>query len=160
MSGSNVEPAIGSALRGRRRAVGKSRLTWHAMTIALAALVMPGLMGCGGDFHLSTSNLDIGPNPAVPGEMVVASFLMSLIPTENHTIVVIIDDEEHLRLESNEPPPIPVVIQLGDAADLIATYGLGDHDVYIQVHARDEAARTQSVVLQLSVAEVEPQEER
>jgi hypothetical protein len=124
--------------------------------VTIAALAMPGLMGCGGDFHLSASTLDIGPNPAMSGDMVVASFLMSLLPTQNHTIVVIIDDEEHLRVESNEPPAIPVVIQLGDAADLIATYGLGDHEVYIQVHARDEAARTQSVVLQLTEPEAEP----
>jgi hypothetical protein len=92
----------------------------------------------------------------VSGEIVVASFFMNLIPTQNHTIVVIIDDAEHLRLESNDPPPIPVVIQLGNAADLIATYGLGDHEVYVQVHARDEAARTQSVVLQLTEPEAEP----
>jgi hypothetical protein len=154
MSGSKVEPAIGLAPRERPRALRRTLLTWRAATIA--ALAMPGLMGCGGDFHLSASTLDIGPNPAVSGEMVVASFFMSLLPTQNHTIVVIIDDEEHLRFESNEPPPIPVVIQLGDAADLIATYGLGDHEVYVQVHARDEAARTQSVVLQLTEAEAEP----
>ena len=153
MSDSKAEPAIGTAPHQRHR---RTLLTWRTVTIALTALVMPGLMGCGGDFHLSTSNLDIGPNPAVPGDMVVASFLVSLLPTQNHTIVVIIDDEEHMRVESNDPPPIPVVIQLGDAADLIATYGLGDHEVYIQVHARDEAARTQSVVLQLTEPEAEP----
>ena len=154
MSDSNVEPAIGTAQRERRRPLRRTLLTWRAVTIA--ALTMPALPGCGGDFHLSASTLDIGPNPAVAGETVVASFFMNLLPTQNHTIVVIIDDEEHLRLESNEPPPIPVVLQLGDAADLIATYGLGDHEVYIQVHARDEAARTQTVVLQLTEPEAEP----
>jgi hypothetical protein len=154
MIGSKVEPAIGLAPREWPRALRRTLLTWRTVTIA--TLAMPGLMGCGGDFHLSASTLDIGPNPAVSGEIVVASFFMNLIPTQNHTIVVIIDDAEHLRLESNDPPPIPVVIQLGNAADLIATYGLGDHEVYVQVHARDEAARTQSVVLQLTEAEAEP----
>lgn len=152
MSARMAEPAFGAAPRDRQRTLSRTLLTWHRVTMALAVIAMPGLMGCGGDFHLSTSNLDVGPNPAVPGDMMVASFLMSLIPTENHTIIVIIDDAEHLRLESNEPPPIPVVIQLGDAADLIDTYGLGEHEMYVQVHARDEAARTQSVLFQLNEA--------
>lgn len=152
MSGSKVEPAIGLAPRERRRPLRRTLLTRRWVTIALAALAMPGLMGCGGDFHLSTSTLTISHNPAVPGDMVVASFLMNLIPTERHTIIVIIDDAEHLRLESNEPPPIPVVIQLGDAAGLIDTYGLGEHEMYVQVHARDEMARTQSVLFLLNEA--------
>ena len=155
MSETKVVPAIGTA--PRRRPFRRTLLTWRRVTIALAALAMPGVMGCGGDFHLSASTLDIGPNPAVSGEMVVASFFMSLLPTQNHTIVVIIDDEEHMRVESNDPPAIPVLLQLGNATDLIATYGLGDHEVYVQVHARDEAARTQSVVLQLAEPEAEPQ---
>lgn len=132
----------------------RTLLSWRMATIMIAALGMPGLTACGGDFHLAASSLDIGPNPAVPGDMMVASFLMSLIPTQNYTVIFIIDDEEHLRFESNEPPAIPVVIPLGDAADLIDTYGLGEHAAYVQVHARDDAARTQSVLFQLN--EVEP----
>jgi hypothetical protein len=152
MSGNKAEPAFGAAPRERRRTLRRTFLTWRTVTVALAALAMPGLMGCGGDFHLSTSNLAIGPNPAVPGDIMQASFLMNLIPTERHTIIVIIDDAEHLRLESNEPPSIPVVIDLGDAAGLIDTYGLGEHEMYVQVHARDEMARTQSVLFQLNEA--------
>jgi hypothetical protein len=153
MSGIETEPAFAAAPRERRRTLRRTPLTWRTVTTALAVLAMPGLMGCGGDFHLSTSSLDLGPNPAVPGDMMVASFLMNLIPTQNHTIIVVIDNAEHLRLESNEPPPIPFVIQLGDAADLIETYGLGEHEMYVQVHARDEVSRTQALVFELNEAE-------
>lgn len=133
------------ATAGRSATTRRKRNPWY-LAGALACVVT---FGCG-DFHMSTSDLDIGPNPAVPGNMVVASFLLSLIPVQNHTIIVIIDDTEHMRVTSSEPPPIPVVLQLGDAGDLITQYGAGEHDVYIMVHAGDESSRTQSVPLQLN----------
>lgn len=150
MTANRTERASGSSPRGVLR---RTLESWRSTLIL--ALALPGLSGCGGDFHLAASNLEIGPNPAVPGDMVVASFLIGLLPPENHTIIFIIDDEEHLRIESNEPPPIPYVIPLGDAADLIDTYGLGEHDAYVQVHARDDVARTQAIRFVLNEAEPE-----
>jgi hypothetical protein len=103
------------------------------------------------DFHLSASNLDIGPDPAVPGDIVVASFFLGLVPVQRHTVIVMIDNEEHLRVTSNEAPPIPYEITLGDAADLIAEYGVGTHSVFIIVRAEEkgETARTRSVGFEL-----------
>jgi hypothetical protein len=103
------------------------------------------------DFHLSASDLDIGPDPAVPGDVVVASFVLSLVPIQPHTIILSIDDTEHLRVTSNERPPIPYVIALGDAADLIAAYGTGTHTARVEVRAEEkgETARTQSVAFEL-----------
>ena len=117
-----------------------------------AALVaMLALTACLDDFHLSASDLDIGPNPAVPGDVVVASFIVSLIPVQRHTVIVTIDNTEHLRVTSNERPPIPYLITLGDAADLIATYGAGAHVARVEVRAEDkgESARTQSASFEL-----------
>lgn len=108
-------------------------------------------IGCS-DFHMTTSDLSIAPNPAVPGDNVVASFLLSLVPTQSHTIIVIIGDSEHMRVTSSQPPAVPVVLQLGDAAELISEYGAGEHDVRVVVHAGDEASRTQSVRLQLNAS--------
>lgn len=127
-------------MRGRRR----------VRTVGLAATCLLAI-GCS-DFHMTSSDLTITPNPAVPGDNVVASFLLSLVPTQSHTIIVIIDDSEHMRVTSSQPPPVPVVLQLGDAAGLISEYGAGEHDVHVVVHASDEAARTQSVRLQLNTS--------
>lgn len=110
--------------------------------------------GCGRDLFLSTSNLEIGPNPAQPGDMVVASFVLTLVPTQPHTITVYIDDTEHLRVTSNEAPPVPLLVQLGEAADLIAAYGTGVHAAYIEVHVSEEnqTTRTQSASFELQDA--------
>ncbi|MGH7678313.1 MAG: hypothetical protein ACRENU_07600 [Gemmatimonadaceae bacterium] len=114
-------------------------------------VAMLALTACLDDFHLSASNLDIGPNPAVPGDTLVASFLVSMIPVQRHTVIVTIDNAEYLRVTSNERPPIPYVITLGDAADLIATYGAGAHVARVEVRAEEkgESARTQSVSFEL-----------
>ncbi|HEX6133968.1 MAG TPA: hypothetical protein VFZ24_08390 [Longimicrobiales bacterium] len=122
--------------------------------IAAVAVGVLAAASCTGDFHLSASNLEIGPDPAVPGDTVVATFLLSLIPTQSHTIIVMIDDTEHMRVTSDQAPLIPVILELGAAADLIAQYGTGDHTIYILVNANedDERTRTQSVGFRLNAS--------
>lgn len=123
----------------------------HKSHIAGALGILLAGAGCGGDLVLSTSNLEIFPNPARPGDMVVASFILTLIPTQRHTIVVYVDDTEYLRVTSADPPDAPMLLDIGDAADLIAAYGTGSHSAYVQVllDDRDEAARTQSAGFEL-----------
>jgi hypothetical protein len=122
-----------------------------------AGLLAAALAACS-EFHLSAGSLDIGPDPAVPGDQVVATFLVSLLPTQPHTVIFLIDDKEHFRATSNEAPPIPYVIQLGDAADLIAEYGTGTHNARVEVRAEEENenARTQSVTFTLQSAAPAP----
>lgn len=121
-------------------------------TAALTAFLVT--IACFGDFHLSATSLQIGPNPAVPGDEVVASVLIALVPTQRHTIILRIDDTEHLRVTSNEAPAIPYVIELGDAAGLISKYGVGTHSAYVEVRAeeKNETARTQAVGFELREA--------
>lgn len=107
------------------------------------------LSGCG-EFHFSARELTISPDPAVPGDDVTATFFLTLIPAQSHTIIVIIDDTEHIRVSSSDAPSIPVIIELGDAADLIGLYGTGDHRAHVVVHANDDATRTQSVAFRLN----------
>lgn len=116
---------------------------------ALAATLV--LTACLGGFTLSASNLEIAPNPAAPGEIVVASFFVVLAPVQRHTVVVMIDNREHRRVTSSDDPPRPYVITLGDAADLISTYGSGTHAAHVEVRAEDanETARTRSVTFEL-----------
>ena len=108
------------------------------------------IAGCN-NFHISTSDMVISPNPAVPGDAVVATFVLNLIPQQSHTMIVVIDDTEYLRLTSTDDTRAPITIQLGDAADLIAQYGVGEHAAYVRVIANesDEATRTQAVGFEL-----------
>jgi hypothetical protein len=117
----------------------------------VAALAMSA---CFGDLQLSASEPQIGPNPAVPGDVVVVSFFLQLAPMQRHTVRVMIDDAEHLSVTSSEQPAAPMLIPLGDAAELIAEYGVGAHSLHIVVHAEDadRRVRTQSVPFELRQA--------
>ena len=117
---------------------------------AIALAIAVSLAACK-DFHLAASNLEIGPNPAVAGDQMVATVIVSLLPTQRNTIILTIDDQEHFRVSSNEAPAIPFIIELGDASGLIAKYGLGMHSARVEVRAEDddESARTQSVSFEL-----------
>jgi len=128
----------------------RARASWSGNVAGILAAILAAT-ACN-EFHLSTSNLEIGPTPAIPGDMVVASFRLRLLPIQSHTIIVFIDTEEHLRVTSSQAPAFPVVLELGDAADLIARYGTGDHAVFIEVHANEanESTRTQSAIISLS----------
>jgi hypothetical protein len=102
---------------------------------------------CGGDFHMSTSNVDVTPVSASPGDVLVVRFLLSLLPPQSHTMVVFIDDTEHMRLTVDGAPDIPVVIELGAAVDLLSRYGAGVHSLYIQVRANDEDETTRTATV-------------
>lgn len=121
---------------------------------ALAAML--AITACSelGSFHLSASGLQIGPNPAVPGDVVVASAFLIVNPLQRHTIILTVDGAEHFRVTSDEAPAIPYVITLGDAADLITTYGPGTHSARVEVRAEEEGetARTQAAGFELREA--------
>ena len=119
--------------------------------LALALLTACGLLE---GFHLSASNLQVGPNPAVPGDEVMASVYVDITPIERHTIILTINDTEHLRVTSAQEPTRPLVLTLGDAADLIAEYGTGTHSARVEVVAEEKgrSARTQSYSFELRSA--------
>ena len=127
-------------------------MRWSKTLRALAAML--AITACFRDLHLAAADLQIGPNPAVPGDVVVASVVISVVPVQRHTVRVMIDDKEHVALTSTERPEAPTVITIGNAADLIAAYGVGAHTVFIQVRAEDadRTARTRSVDFELRQA--------
>ena len=128
-----------------------SRARWFRVTSRACGAAILALVAACNNFHISTSDLAISPNPAVPGDAVIATFVLNLIPQQSHTMIVVIDDTEHLRLTSSDDTRAPITIQLGDAADLIAQYGAGEHTAYVRVIANesDEATRTQAVGFEL-----------
>lgn len=117
----------------------------------LGALAVLAMVSCSSGSHLSASNLQIGPNPAGPGDVVMASVDILVSPVQRHTIILTIDGSEHFRATSSEAPERPFVINLGDAADLIASYGTGVHAARVEVRAEEssERARTQSAGFEL-----------
>ena len=119
--------------------------------LAIALMTACGLLE---GFHLSASNLQVGPNPAVPGDKLMASVFVDITPLERHTIILTINDIEHLRLTSNQEPTTPVVMVLGDATDLIAEYGTGTHFARVEVIADEKgrSAKTQSQSFELRSA--------
>lgn len=119
--------------------------------IAFAALLVSTACSDLGGFHLRASDLEIGPDPAVPGDQMVATLIVILAPVQRHSVILTINDTEHSRVTSGDAPAIPYVISLGDAADLIATYGIGTHSARVEVHADEanESARTRSVTFEL-----------
>lgn len=126
-----------------------SRRRWRGTLLVTIALAVAS-SGCE-EFLLSASNLDIGPNPAEPGELMVATVLVSMLPTQPHTIFFFVDGEEYLRVSSDDAPQIPVILDLGDAADMIAEFGVGVHSAHVVVRMDDqgESARTEAVIFEL-----------
>lgn len=128
------------------------------MLVLGLGLILAGT-GCGEDFLLSASDLEIGPDPARPGDAMVATLLVTLIPTQQHTYILFIDEEEHLRVSSDEQPAIPVIIELGDAADLIDAHGTGAHTAFVEVRLDDSGRSARTAWVDFALEETEPQEE-
>lgn len=124
---------------------------WRRMMMLGALGVLLADAGCGSDFILSAYNLEIGPSPAGPGDMVVASFRVDLLPTQPHTVTIVVDGEDHLTVSREDPPANPVLLELGDASTLIDSYGPGSHVAHVEVHATREnkTARSASAVFEL-----------
>ena len=124
------------------------------MNRRLALRALAGLFvttACFSDLQLSAFNLEVGPTPAVPGDVVVATVELIVNPLQRHTIILTIDGVEHFRETRTETPERPYIITLGDAAGLLATYGPGTHLARIELRAEEdnELARTQAAAFEL-----------
>lgn len=115
---------------------------WAWVWAAVLA-ISPAVAGCSSDLLLAASDLEFAPNPARPGDSVVVSFRLTLVPKHEYVAVVLIDGREHLRVTRFEAVNGPVLFTLGDAADLIARYGAGTHrgSAEIQVTAKSAIAK-------------------
>lgn len=115
----------------------------RAILAGFAATLLIGVPACA-DLFFSVRNLDISPSPARPGDTVTFVFYMGLVPAQSYTAIVLIDGAEHTRLTRTEAVDGPVVVEVGDAADLIARYGAGSHvgNVEVQLNERSRTARS------------------
>lgn len=134
----------------------RSTMDWTAMRriglrgACLLVISLPALTACSKDFHLSAGTLIIAPNPAGPGDVMSATFILNLLPQQRHTMIVYIDEKEHMRETSDALQQHPVVLVLGSADDLIAEYGTGEHVAYVFIEARGEQTRTDFAAFHLT----------
>ena len=135
----------GSDLRTRR----VSRVL--AITVGIVAIVMSG---CVGDLILSTSNLQVNPNPAVPGQTVVFTFILTVVPEHSFRVVALVDDLEHTSKDYATTLSGPFDFVVGTADELIAQYGVGEHTARVEIRLldQDNVARSAAVSFELAEA--------
>ncbi|MBI4419262.1 MAG: hypothetical protein HY560_00405 [Gemmatimonadetes bacterium] len=106
------------------------------------------------DLLLAARELEIGPNPAQPGDTVTFVFQLTVVPAQSFTVIVLIDETEHTRVTRDELANGPFEIKVGDAADLIARYGVGTHtgNIEVQLNERNRITGTQSREFTLEAA--------
>jgi hypothetical protein len=108
-----------------------------------------------GDFQLSVRNLQISPDTALPGDSVVFAFALTVAPAQQFTLNVLIDGATHASEMHSELVDAPLVITVGEAGNLIAQYGTGQHEGAIEVRLRD-GARTATARRTFVLAETPP----
>lgn len=118
--------------------------------VLLGALAW-GAVACGPDLFLAATSLEITPNPAQPGDLVKFTFHLALVPEQSFTVVALVDGVEHSSKTEVAAVDGPYDVELGDAGDLIATYGAGAHVASIEVRLNDRGrvARTADKVFEL-----------
>lgn len=108
------------------------------MTVWTAAVALGmALSACGPDLLLGVSNLQIAPDPAQPGDSVRFSFRLTLLPAHEYTVIAYINETEHTRVTGVGAFDGVIVVEMGDAADLITQYGTGVHEASIAVRLDD-----------------------
>lgn len=110
-------------------------------SVVLAALIaMVVGAGCkvGDDVAYSVGVLDIVPNPAQQGDVVSFNFNLVVVPERNFTLTAFIDDTEHASQARQEQYAGPFEFVIGDAADLIAEYGVGTHSARVVLRIQED----------------------
>ena len=117
----------------------------HASKTMMALVGVGGLLlatsRCGPDVLVGVSGLEIVPDSAEAGQLVSFTFKLTVVPAQGFTLIARIDGNEQTRLVLYAAEDGPFTIDIGDAADLIAAYGLGTHEGAVEVRL-DEGART------------------
>jgi hypothetical protein len=120
--------------------------------LGLVALGPPAVLGgCGDSLLFSVGNLEVVPNPAVFGQAVTFAFDLTIVPEHEFTISAFIDDELHTSTARTGLVDGPFELDVGNATDLLARYGAGEHSARIVVVLTDvgREARTGPVTFEL-----------
>lgn len=124
------------------------------MLAGLAVLALSS-SSCKTPVSLSASGLEVIPNPAHAGDSVSFLFALTVVPRQGFTITTRIDGILHRSESRNEQVDDLIVQSMGDAADLIAVYGLGVHLAAVEVRL-DNGVRTVSTSRTFELQDVPP----
>jgi len=120
--------------------------------VLLLPLVLgPGALGCSSDLLVSVSNLAVEPAQASAGDQVKLTFQLTVIPERTFTITVFIDGAEHGSETQTGTASGLAEFALGDAADLIASYGLGVHQVRIRLDIPQDSRTLETATTSFSL---------
>ena len=125
-----------------------------ALTVGLCGT----LLGCGlvENLTLEAFDLQVSPTPAQEGDLVSFNFRLTVAASGPLSLTALIDDEEY---GTNTAPSVFAGVfnwEIGDAADLIARFDLGDHTAQVRVldPASGHTATTEQVTFTLEAAPV------
>jgi hypothetical protein len=127
------------------------RTSWNRKTarkcvLTLVLGIVLSMLACT-EFFLSATSLQVSPVAAQPGEEVFFVFNLTLVPAQSFTVIGFVNGEEQARETRNESYDGGFVLPIGDAADLIAAFGVGTHvaHVEVQLNESDRSTRTRNV---------------
>lgn len=117
-----------------------NRMLIKALTVGLCG----ALLGCGlvENVTLEAFGLQVVPTPAQEGDLVSFDFRLTVAASGPVSLSALIDGEEY---STQTAPSLFAGVfswEIGDAADLIARFDLGDHTA--QVRVRDPEGHTAS----------------
>lgn len=108
---------------------------------------------CGDTLAFGVRDLEVTPDPAQPGQAVTFAFMLTIVPAHAYTITAWIDDQVHATVTGAEVVDGPFAMPVGDAADLIAQYGPGEHAARITVELTDDGREASTGMVRFELLE-------
>ena len=128
-----------------------NRILIKAVTVGLCGT----LLGCGltENVTLEAFGLQVSPTPAQEGDLVSFDFSLNVAASQPVILSALIDGEEYSTQTAPSFYSGLFSWEIGDAADLIARFDLGDHTAQIRVRESDggHTAATEQVTFTLVV---------
>ena len=128
-----------------------NRVLTKAVTVGLCGT----LLGCGltENVTLEAFGLQVSPAPAQEGDLVSFDFSLNVAASQPVILSALIDGEEYSTQTAPSFYSGLFSWEIGDAADLIARFDLGDHTAQVRVRESDggHTAATEQVTFTLVV---------
>jgi hypothetical protein len=126
-----------------------NRILIKALTVGLCG----ALLGCGlvENVTLEAFNLQVVPTPAQEGDLVSFDFRLNVAASAPVSLSALIDGEEYSTQTVPSFYSGVFTWEIGDAADLIARFDLGDHTAQVRIRESDggHTAATEQVTFTL-----------
>ena len=129
-----------------------NRILIKAVTVGLCGT----LLGCGltENVTLEAFGLQVSPTPAQEGDLVSFDFNLNVAASQPVILSALIDGEEYSTQTAPSFYSGLYSWEIGDAADLIERFDLGDHTARVRVH--DPSSGHSATTEQVTFTLVEP----